>query len=83
MATQTAPPPVDHYMDLSERSRSGRSVTTRATAAIEILDSIIDLGSGRSREEEDYLRRARALVEHYEDTIYQRPELPAPSGSET
>ncbi len=80
MATQTAPPPVDRYMDLV-RAFPLRPIRDDEghRRAIEILDRIIDLGDNCTREEEDYLVVLGLLVEHYEDSIYEHP---TPSGAE-
>lgn len=79
MVTQTAPPPVDRYMDLV-RAFPLRPIRDDENhrRAIEILDSLIDKGSGRSIEEEDYLDVLGLIVEDYEDTIYEHPGIPGP-----
>ncbi len=79
MATQTAPPPVDRYMDLV-RAFPLRPIRDdeQHRRAIEILDSLIDLGPGRTLEEEDYLDVLGLVVEDYENSIYEHPEIPGP-----
>lgn len=78
MATQTAPPPVDRYMDLV-REFPLRPIQNddQHVRAIAILDQLSDLGE-RTPDEHDYFIVLCLIVEDHENSIYEHPEVPGP-----
>jgi HTH-type transcriptional regulator/antitoxin HigA len=80
MTTKTLDPSADPYMKLLHefRLRPIRDYEIHRRA-VEMLDRLSDCGPGRTPEEEQYMVVLGLLVEDYENTIYEHPEV---SGTE-
>lgn len=80
MATKTSSSSSDVYLDLLREFRL-RPIRDDAAhrRAVEMLDRLSDRGSDCTPDEEDYRKVLSLLVEQYEDSIYEHPEI---SGAE-